>query len=173
MPFGAELQADGRVRFRLWAPPHREVQIELDGKTVAMRPIGEGWHELLTDRARAGTRYRFVLPDGLRVPDPASRYQPEDVHGPSEVVDPAAYAWRDAGWTGRPWEEAVVYELHIGAFTPEGTFRAAIESSTIWLRLASPQSRLCRSVISPAAATGAMTACCPTRRILPMGGPRT
>ncbi len=126
MPFGAELQADGRVRFRLWAPPHREVQIELDGETVAMQPVGEGWHELVTDRARAGTRYRFVLPDGLRVPDPASRYQPEDVHGPSEVVDPAAYAWRDAGWSGRPWHEAVVYELHIGAFTPEGTFRAAI-----------------------------------------------
>ncbi len=126
MPFGAELQADGRVRFRLWAPPHREVQIELDGETVAMRATGAGWHELVTDCARAGTRYRFVLPDGLRVPDPASRYQPEDVHGPSEVVDPAAYAWRDANWSGRPWEEAVVYELHIGGFTPEGTFRAAI-----------------------------------------------
>ena len=128
MPFGAELQADGSVvRFRLWAPPHRQVQIELDGDMVPMQPAGEGWHELVTDRARAGTRYRFVLPGGLRVPDPASRYQPEDVHGPSEVVDPAVYAWRDAGWTGRPWQEAVVYELHIGAFTPEGTFRAAID----------------------------------------------
>ncbi|HEX4615198.1 MAG TPA: malto-oligosyltrehalose trehalohydrolase, partial [Stellaceae bacterium] len=127
MPFGAESQVDGRVRFRLWAPPHREVQIELDGETVAMQPIGEGWHELVTERAHAGTRYRFVLPDGLRVPDPASRYQPEDVHGPSEVIDPAAYVWCDAGWSGRPWEEAVVYELHIGAFTPEGTFRAAVD----------------------------------------------
>ena len=127
MPFGAELQADGRVRFRLWAPPHREVQIELEGKTMVMQPAGEGWHELVTDRARAGMRYRFVLPDGLRVPDPASRYQPEDVHGPSEVVDPAAYAWRDAGWSGRPWQEAVIYELHVGALTPEGTFRAAID----------------------------------------------
>jgi 1,4-alpha-glucan branching enzyme len=68
--------------------------------------------------------YRFVLPDGLRVPDPASRHQPEDVHGPSEVVDPLAYAWADAAWTGRPWHEAVIYELHIGTFTPEGTFRA-------------------------------------------------
>jgi malto-oligosyltrehalose trehalohydrolase/4-alpha-glucanotransferase len=125
MPFGAELQADGRVRFRLWAPPHPEVQIELDGETVAMPPIGEGWHELITDLAGAGTRYRFVLPDGLRVPDPASRHQPEDVHGPSEVVDPAAYTWRDAGWSGLPWQEAVLYELHVGAFTPEGTFRAA------------------------------------------------
>jgi malto-oligosyltrehalose trehalohydrolase/4-alpha-glucanotransferase len=126
MPFGAELQADGKVRFRLWAPPHREIEIELDGEARAMQPAGEGWHELVTDRARAGTRYRFVLPDGLRVPDPASRYQPEDVHGPSEVVDPGAYLWRDAGWRGRPWEEAVIYELHIGAFTPAGTFRAAI-----------------------------------------------
>ena len=68
-----------------------------------------------------------MLPDGLRVPDPASRYQPEDVHGPSEVVDAAAYVWRDTGWRGRPWHEAVVYELHIGAFTPEGTFRGAID----------------------------------------------
>ncbi|HEX9534801.1 MAG TPA: malto-oligosyltrehalose trehalohydrolase, partial [Stellaceae bacterium] len=126
MPFGVELQADGRVRFRLWAPPHRNIQIELDGATAAMQLVGEGWHELVTDRARAGTRYRFMLPDGLRVPDPASRYQPEDVHGPSEVVDPGAYVWRDAGWSGRPWEQAVVYELHIGTFTPEGTFRAAI-----------------------------------------------
>ena len=126
MPFGAELEADGKVRFRLWAPPHREILIELDGEARAMQPVGEGWHELVTDRARAGTRYRFVLPDGLRVPDPASRYQPEDVHGPSEVVDPGAYLWRDAGWRGRPWEQAVVYELHIGAFTPEGTFRSAI-----------------------------------------------
>ena len=92
-----------------------------------MERLGEGWHELVTDRARAGTRYRFVLPDGLRVPDPASRYQPEDVHGPSEVIDPAAYIWGDAGWNGRAWEDAVVYELHIGAFTPEGTFRAAID----------------------------------------------
>jgi len=126
MPFGAELQADGKVRFRLWAPPHRQIQVELDGEARAMRPVAEGWHELVTDRARAGTRYRFVLPDGLRVPDPASRYQPEDVHGPSEVVDPAAFLWRDAGWRGRPWEQAVVYELHIGAFTAEGIFRAAI-----------------------------------------------
>lgn len=126
MPFGAEVQTGGTVRFRLWAPSHREVKIELDGEAVAMEVVGEGWHELVTDRARADTRYRFVLRDGLRVPDPASRYQPEDVHGPSEVVDPAAYAWHDTGWSGRPWEETVVYELHIGAFTPEGSFRAAI-----------------------------------------------
>ena len=126
MPFGAELKVDRRVRFRLWTPQHREVAVEFDGKVIAMSPLGAGWHEFVTGSARAGTRYRFRLPGGLRVPDPASRYQPEDVHGPSEVVEPAAYLWRDADWTGRPWQEAVVYELHIGTFTPEGTFRAAI-----------------------------------------------
>ncbi len=127
MPFGAETR-EGGVRFRLWAPSHAEIGLELDGAEapVAMRRSEDGWHELVTPQARAGTRYRFVLPDGLRVPDPASRFQPQDVHGPSEVVDPAAHVWTDVGWAGRPWEEAVVYELHIGAFTPEGTFRAAI-----------------------------------------------
>jgi malto-oligosyltrehalose trehalohydrolase len=127
MPFGAEIQPDGKVRFRLWAPPHPVVRLVLDGGApLTMHPVGEGWHELVTGHACAGTRYQFVLPDGLHVPDPASRHQPEDVHGPSEVVDPAAHAWRDGGWKGRPWEEAVLYELHVGAFTPEGTFRAVI-----------------------------------------------
>jgi malto-oligosyltrehalose trehalohydrolase len=129
MPFGAELWEDGAVRFRLWAPSHWEIQLELDDKPelLTMRPIGDGWHELTTDRARPGTRYQFVLPGDRRVPDPASRYQAKDVHGPSEVVDPTGYLWTDADWRGRPWEEAVVYELHIGAFTPAGTFQAATE----------------------------------------------
>jgi maltooligosyltrehalose trehalohydrolase len=61
------------------------------------------------------------------VPDPASRFQPDDVHGPSEVWDPQAYRWANSRWRGRPWREAVIYELHIGAFTPQGTFRGAIE----------------------------------------------
>ncbi len=129
MPFGAELQGDGSVRFRLWAPAAGGVGLEIRGGVdrLPMKRTQEGWHELVTTEAGAGSMYRFVLPDGLRVPDPASRFQPEDVHGPSEVVEPEAYGWNDAGWVGRPWEEAVVYELHIGTFTPEGTFRAAIE----------------------------------------------
>lgn len=129
MPFGAELQADGAVRFRLWAPRHAEIRIEIDGvsELLRMHNRGGGWHELTTDRARAGSRYRFVLSDDTRVPDPASRFQPDDVHGPSEVYDPAAYVWTDIAWRGRPWQEAVLYELHTGAFTPEGTFRGAIE----------------------------------------------
>jgi malto-oligosyltrehalose trehalohydrolase len=93
---------------------------------LAMRSGGAGWYEVAIADAGPGTRYRFVLPDGSRVPDPASRYAPVGVHGPSEVVDPDAFQWSDAEWRGRPWDEAVLYELHVGTFTPEGNFRAAI-----------------------------------------------
>lgn len=96
---------------------------------------GEGWHELVTDRASPGTRYQFILPDGMRVPDPASRYQPDDVHGPSEIIDPRTWSWSDAGWRGRPWEETVLYELHVGTFTDEGTFRSAIAKLDHLVRL--------------------------------------
>ena len=126
---GAEIDTNGSVRFRLWAPVHERIELLIDGEQepLAMKLTPGGWHELVTDRAGAGARYRFRLPNGLCVPDPASRFQPEDVHQASEVIDPKAYAWRDLEWTGRSWEEAVVYELHIGTFTPEGTFRAAID----------------------------------------------
>jgi malto-oligosyltrehalose trehalohydrolase len=129
MPFGAELGPDGAVRFRLWAPEQQRVRLVLEGQdeTLAMQSRADGWHELATSGARAGTQYCFELANGMRVPDPASRYQPRDVHGPSEVIDPAVYQWRDGSWRGRPWHEAVLYEMHVGAFTPEGTFRAAIK----------------------------------------------
>ena len=100
MPFGAELGPDGAVRFRLWAPEQQRVRLVLEGQdeTLAMEPRSDGWHELATGGARAGTQYCFELANGMRVPDPASRYQPRDVHGPSEVIDPAAYQWRDGSW---------------------------------------------------------------------------
>jgi maltooligosyltrehalose trehalohydrolase len=79
-----------------------------------MLPQGGGWFELTT-QAAAGTPYQFLLPDGLHVPDPAARAQQDDVHGPSLVVDPGAYAWRNTDWRNRPWHEAVIYELHPGA----------------------------------------------------------
>jgi maltooligosyltrehalose trehalohydrolase len=127
MPFGAEVR-NGAVRFRLWAPKHSCIALEIDGTQIGpMQNLEYGWHELVTNYAGPGSRYRFVLPDGLRVPDPASRFQPQDVHGPSEVIEPTSYEWRHADWRGRPFHEAVIYELHVGAFTPEGTFRAARE----------------------------------------------
>jgi isoamylase len=128
MPFGAQLQADESVRFRFWAPDQQSVAVAIDGtQAQPMQPVGDGWHELISRAARAGSTYQFVLGDGVSVPDPASRYQPEDVHGPSEIIDPVAYRWADAYWNGRPWSEAVIYELHVGTFTKEGTFLAAID----------------------------------------------
>jgi maltooligosyltrehalose trehalohydrolase len=94
---------------------------------LPMTRDADGWHRLVTDQAAPGTLYTFVLPDGVCVPDPASRYQPQDVTGPSEVIDPASYVWKQRHWRGRPWHEAVIYELHVGTFTAEGTFRAVIE----------------------------------------------
>jgi malto-oligosyltrehalose trehalohydrolase len=132
--FGAELQANGSVRFRLWAPRHDRIDLELqdpgdDGARLLlpMQCEADGWHSLTSQRARAGTLYKFRLPDGMTVPDPASRYQPSDVHGASEVIDPKAYPWRDFGWRGRPWHQSIIYELHIGCFTSAGTFLAARE----------------------------------------------
>ncbi|WP_394041252.1 malto-oligosyltrehalose trehalohydrolase [Roseixanthobacter liquoris] len=127
MPFGAQIETNG-VRFRLFAPAQRRVTLVLEEtRAFSMHRTLDGWHQCVVPAAGAGTRYRFQLEDGLMVPDPASRYQPEDAHGPSEVIDPARYTWRDTDWHGRPWHEAIIYELHIGAFTSEGTFRAATE----------------------------------------------
>ena len=128
MPFGAEVRPEG-VRFRLWAPAARGVELYRadGGPPIAMAREADGWFSLVTDRARPGTRYRYRTEGGLHVPDPASRFQPEDVHGPSEVIDPEQFDWTDDGWTGLPWEAMVFYELHVGTFTREGTFRAAQE----------------------------------------------
>jgi hypothetical protein len=126
---GAECLPGRGVRFRLWAPAHDRIGLLLgkDGRCLPMKSISGGWHELDVPDAGAGSPYLFQLPDGTKVPDPASRFQPEDVHGPSEVIDPSEYRWTDQAWAGRPWHEAVVYELHVGAFTAAGTFIAAIE----------------------------------------------
>jgi malto-oligosyltrehalose trehalohydrolase len=125
--WGAEYTAAGEVRFRLWAPSLEKLTLRLDGDDVAMSPAADGWFELLATNVAPGTPYAFVLPDGLAVPDPAGRALKADVHGPSLVVDPTAYRWRNTKWKGRPWYEAVIYELHIGTFTEEGTFAAAAE----------------------------------------------
>ena len=131
MPFGAECGDDASVRFRLWAPAARKVDLCLVGsngsRTLSMEPRAQGWFELATDAATAGTKYRFRIDGGQEVPDPASRFQSEDVHGPSEVIDSTTFNWQDGSWRGRPWEEAVIYELHVGTFTPAGIFSAVAE----------------------------------------------
>jgi malto-oligosyltrehalose trehalohydrolase len=136
MPFGAELSPDGRVRFRIWAPAAQDVQLCLcdrgEDKLLPMHRDGEWW-ELRSEDAGVGTLYKFQINRDLRVPDSASRFQPDDVHGPSEVIDPSAFNWQDVAWRGKPWHEAVIYELHVGAFTPEGTF-AALEQRLDYLK---------------------------------------
>ena len=125
MPFGAELAERG-VRFAIWAPGAADARLHLDGHVLPMERGEDGFFVRVEESARAGSRYAYSF-DGrdLLVPDPASRFNPEDVHAPSEVVDPNAFDWTDEQWHGRPWREAVIYELHVGTFTPEGTYAAA------------------------------------------------
>lgn len=113
--FGPSLLEDGRVRFEFWAPALREVSLEIENASVLpMQAREDGWFEALAP-ASAGARYRFRVRDDLAVPDPASRFQPGDVHGYSELIDPGAYRWEQKDWRGRPWNEVVIYELHVGA----------------------------------------------------------
>ena len=129
MPFGAELSSSG-VRFRLWAPSAHAVELVLCDdpaapQVLSLNAVGAGWHELLVTTARAGSRYRYRIDGHLEVPDPASRFNPQDVSGPSEVIDPQAFEWDDGSWRAPAWHEAVVYELHVGTFSEEGTFAGA------------------------------------------------
>ena len=113
---------DGGARFRLWAPAQEQVSLACERGSMPMRRLDDGWFEIETEAVPVGGAYAFELDDGRHVPDPASRAQMADVHGPSCLVDPERFAWRCGKWRGRPWEEAIVYELHTGTFTPEGTF---------------------------------------------------
>jgi len=125
MPFGAEVLADAGVRFRLWAPAATKVELVVATKSKPLKSVGGGWFELVDRDSAAGTLYQYRIDGKQLVPDPASRFQPKDVDGPSEVIDPSRYPWKDAGWHNRPWQEAVIYELHVGTFTPEGTYAGA------------------------------------------------
>ncbi|QFY45114.1 malto-oligosyltrehalose trehalohydrolase [Candidatus Methylospira mobilis] len=134
MPFGATVLADGKVIFRLWAPTARTVELCLGNQAaeesvLTMDRLADGWFQCETPPALAGhgTLYRYRIDGGLCVPDPASRANPLDAHGPSQVIDAGAFVWKDDDWHGRPWHEAVIYELHLGAFTAEGGYTAAIQ----------------------------------------------
>lgn len=124
LPWGTEIVDDG-ARFRLWAPDQKSVSLLTDkGKSIPMAKTYDGWFETLTDAVLVGGGYQYVLNEGLAVPDPAARAQIGDVHGPSRLVDPKSYAWRTPNWKGRPWHEAILYELHTGTYSVEGTFNA-------------------------------------------------
>lgn len=130
LTLGALVHGHG-VDFRVWAPEHESVALLLEGRAQPVPAVSEGYgyHAVTVAEANAGTRYNFSLDGGDPLPDPASRYQPDGVHGPSEVVDPGRYEWRNQ--RQRPAvgnsDQMVIYEMHIGTFTPEGTFRAAGE----------------------------------------------
>ena len=122
--FGPKLTRDGAL-FRLWAPAAKRVDLLLD-EPHAMSRGDDGWFSANVRGVQAGRRYKLRIDDEVDVPDPASAFQPEDVSGPSEVIDHAAYTWQAGHWRGRPWHEAVVLEAHVGTFTPQGTYRAMI-----------------------------------------------
>ncbi len=131
LPVGAECVGSAGVEFRIWAPKRRRVEVVLEGgpgqgTRHACTPQADGYHSALVGPARAGTRYRFALDGGQDLyPDPASRAQPTGPHGPSEVVDPLAFDWSDDEWGGVEPSHAVVYEMHVGTYTPQGTWAAA------------------------------------------------
>src|SRR5438874_624450 len=134
-PVGAEYLGGGRTHFRVWAPASRRVTVVFDDKQPGPAEAGPHLHPLDSEgdgyfsgvaAAAPGARYQFRLDTGDRpYPDPASRFQPDGPHGSSEVIDPTAFKWTDQGWRGVALPGQVVYELHTGTFTREGTWRAA------------------------------------------------
>ena len=133
LPVGAEIERGVGVRFRVWAPVHNRVTVVLESgpgspASIALeRESGEeGYYSGFCAKAAAGTTYRYELDDDpLRYPDPASRYQPDGPHGASQIVDPRQFAWTDAGWRGATREGHVIYEMHTGTFSKEGTWHGA------------------------------------------------
>ena len=129
-PIGAEVQPDGGTHFRVWAPRPKKVEVVLEAgpgapATVELKPETNGYFAGLVAQATEGTRYRFRLDDAGCFPDPVSRYQPDGPHGSSQVVNPAGYGWNDSQWQGVGLEGQVLYEIHIGTFTREGSWKAA------------------------------------------------
>ncbi len=129
-PIGAEVQPRGGTHFVVWAPRAQSVELILESgpgapAAIPMQALPDGYHAVLAPRAAVGTRYRFRLGEAGIFPDPASRFQPDGPFGSSQVVDPIPFKWRDAAWPGASLEGQVIYEMHIGTFTQEGTWTAA------------------------------------------------
>jgi maltooligosyltrehalose trehalohydrolase len=131
MPIGAELLSSGGAHFRVWAPPRQRIEVvfepcdEAPRSPVLLSREENGYFSGMVEKAQAGWRYQFRLDDEVLAPDPASRFQPAGPAGPSELVDSSAYAWSDHAWRGIGPTGQVLYEMHVGTFTPEGTYRAA------------------------------------------------
>lgn len=132
-PVGAEIAADGTVHVRVWAPRRSTVSfVELadDSSQLATTELdaeGNGYFSGVIPTAKVGTLYKLRLDDSGEFPDPMSRFQPDGPHGPSQIIDARGYTWHDGGWRGPSLDDAVIYELHIGTFTPEGTYAAGSE----------------------------------------------
>jgi maltooligosyltrehalose trehalohydrolase len=130
LPGGAELASGGGAHFRVWAPASKTAAVTYPeqgrpAREFVLEAETGGYFSGFDEKVRAGSLYRFKLDSGS-FPDPFSRYQPEGPHGPSQIVDPSSFAWSDGHWKGLPVEQLVIYELHLGTFTPEGTWRSAM-----------------------------------------------
>jgi maltooligosyltrehalose trehalohydrolase len=130
LDIGAELIGKEKVNFRVWAPRAEKLSVNIfsDGKLISqpLEKKEKGYFEGQSENVHSGDRYMYRLNDGPEFPDPASRYQPEGVHAPSQVIDPYEFKWNDGDWKGSPLKDYIIYELHVGTFTKEGTFEAII-----------------------------------------------
>jgi maltooligosyltrehalose trehalohydrolase len=126
---GARYLGNTRCQFTVWAPLLEQVAVKIVSepeKVLPLQPIGEGYWQVIVEGIEPGTRYLYQLNGESDRPDPASYFQPEGVHSPSQVVDQQTFSWTDGDWSGIPLEEMIIYEIHVGTFTPEGTFEAVI-----------------------------------------------
>ncbi|HEY9848129.1 MAG TPA: malto-oligosyltrehalose trehalohydrolase [Leptolyngbyaceae cyanobacterium] len=129
MKIGSDYLGNGRCQFTVWAPSHEDVAVQIvspESRLIPMQKDEWGYFKVLAEGIEPGTLYYYKIAGETDRPDPASQYQPKDVHGPSQVVDRSTIQWNDANWSGVPLEEMIIYELHVGTFTPEGTFEAII-----------------------------------------------
>src|SRR4051812_5291582 len=130
LEFGARPQPDGSTKFRVWSPNAGSLSVKIFGegeRIVSMERVEQEVFEAIVPDTGAGADYKYIIDDEKERPDAVSRWQPHGVHGPSRIVDANKFKWTDAAWKGITLKDLIIYELHIGTFTPEGTFQAVIE----------------------------------------------